>query len=315
MILGGDRFAWDRRPGEWLYTLRCALTGLQLQSGLLLPGRWLTEVPNHGQGTHRAGEIPGSLMLQLLNTCGTYDSCPLQGEGRQRYRGLLKSSLESLGHGEQYVLEMRPAGGSRALLQPVRRGHYGQRPQPLLRQTEEETSRPARETATSSGADVPHLLLAASPVHSLTPAAYCLLMGGRRQLSARKPWKPTITSGSTAAPSTGPSAPWSETTWSIPRGAGPTTPCPMDVCIGTPARSCSAWTAPSASPCPRRWSTGACPSSRSTWPPSSWPTKPGPSARRQTGQGHATTGRVGRSRPDQEPGAGGGRAQGAAGRS
>ena len=52
-----------------------------------------------------------------------------------------------------------------------------------------------------------------------------------------------------------------------------------------PARSCSAWTVPSASPCPRRWSIGACPSALSTWPSSNWPTRPGPSVPLPNGSG------------------------------
>ena len=118
-------------------------------------------------------------------------------------------------------------------------------------------------------------------------------------------WTPTITSGSTGAPGTGPSAPWSGTTWYTSPGAGPITSCPMDVCTGTPAKFCSAWMVPSVSPCPRRWSTGACPSARSTWPfrAAGRPGQVHP-ARRKTGQGHGTAGGAGCLWPDQEPGSG-----------
>ena len=142
----------------------------------------------------------------------------------------------------------------------------------------EENSRPARETPTASGADAPQAFLAASPVRPLTRTPCCFPVGAYVQLFARRLWTLTITSGSTAAPGTGPSAPWKGTMWSTPPGAGPTTPCPMDACTGTQTRSCSVSTGPSASPCPRSWSTGACPSGRSTWPSSNWPNWPGPSA-------------------------------------
>ena len=113
-------------------------------------------------------------------------------------------------------------------------------------------------------------------------------------------WKPTITSGSTAATPAARSALWSGTTPRIPRGGRLTTRSPTAGSTGPPARSRRAHMAPSASRSPRRSWIGVCRSVRSRWPTSTWPTKRNPFDLPQTGTGHQAKGRVGCSRPEQK---------------
>ena len=58
--------------------------------------------------------------------------------------------LGGLGHGQPHLQELRPQRRRRRLLQLVRRGHHGQRPQPPLPQSTKETSSRARETSTAT---------------------------------------------------------------------------------------------------------------------------------------------------------------------
>ena len=197
---------------------------------------------------------------------GITDSQALWGEGGIGVSSNPHSFHEGFGHGERKVQVLRSCRQRRSLLQLVRRGHHGQEPQSPLRRSTEETSRSPRVTSTAAVGDV----LSAATVHRVARAPS--LRGRltskdlRVQLSA---WALTITSGTTAAPGTGLSAPWSGTTRSTPPGARRTTPCPTADSTGRPARSCNASTGPSASPCPMRWSTGACPSVPNTWTSSS----------------------------------------------
>ena len=96
--------------------------------------------------------------------------------------------LESLGHGQHYLQELRPQSRRRRLLQLVRCGNHGQRPQPPLPRSAQEISLRTTDTSAAtrahgrqhirSTAAVP--VLPALALHGVT-----LMPGDRRLLDLR----------------------------------------------------------------------------------------------------------------------------------
>ena len=72
--------------------------------------------------------------------------------------------LEGLGHGQPHLQELRPQRRRWRLLQFVRRGHHGQRPQPPLPRPMEETSISATDTSTGARANGRQHIRSTAPV-------------------------------------------------------------------------------------------------------------------------------------------------------
>ena len=64
-VPAAERFTWTPLAGRSALHLRGALDGPQLQPGMVLPSRWLVEVPHHIPGAHRVRAVTGGLTLLL----------------------------------------------------------------------------------------------------------------------------------------------------------------------------------------------------------------------------------------------------------
>ena len=106
--------------------------------------------------------MPGSSRRPLANAAGIDDSCPLRNPYRTEYRQALNSLLEGPGYGERTVQDLRPRRQLRRLLQLVRRGNHGQRPQPPLPWPAQETSSRTTDTSTSARTQERHHIRSAA---------------------------------------------------------------------------------------------------------------------------------------------------------